>query len=214
MKVPAPRGPGPRVPDALCLLRDSGGVRERAPLKRWSGKAGRSYTGPVSAETPCFRPLSVVLLAALLVALAAPAPAEAVDPQLILAIAATAGAAALIVGYLVVANGREAQRTGGLQGVYAACREAEATGPMGCGAAGSEPVAGAAAPSSTAEAAPMIVGSREAQRTTALRGVPAACPGSETPGPMGCSSRGPERVAAASVPFPASSAPENAPQGQ
>lgn len=83
-------------------------------------------------HAPWFQVLAVVLLVVGLVTLAAPAPAQAMDPQLILALASAAGAIALIVGYLIVANGREKQRAASLEGIYA-CSGSEANGPMGCG---------------------------------------------------------------------------------
>src|SRR3977135_3196941 len=68
-------------------------------------------------HTPWFQLVAVVLVAVGLVTLAAPEPAHAMDPQLILAMASAAGAIALIVGYLIVANGREKNKAASLQGV-------------------------------------------------------------------------------------------------
>src|SRR6202040_3458584 len=83
-------------------------------------------------HTPWFQLVAIVLVVIGLVTLAAPEPAHAMDPQLILAMAAAAGAIALIVGYLIVSNGREKQKAASLEGVYT-CGEREASGPMGCG---------------------------------------------------------------------------------
>ena len=98
-------------------------------------------------HTPRFQLVAIVLVVVGLVTLAAPEPAHAMDPQLILAMASAAGAIALIVGYLIVANGREKNKAASLEGVYA-CREREASGPMGCGGnASPDSIAVAAAPS-------------------------------------------------------------------
>src|SRR5260370_20994954 len=80
-------------------------------------------------RTPWFQIVAIVLVVIGLITLAAPEPAHAMDPQLILALASAAGAIALIVGYLIVANGREKHKAPSLEGVYA-CREREASGPM------------------------------------------------------------------------------------
>jgi hypothetical protein len=74
--------------------------------------------------------VAVVLVAVGLVTLAAPAPAQAMDPQLIMALASTAGAIALVIGYLIVANGREKQRAASLEGIYACSDRIRS---MGCG---------------------------------------------------------------------------------
>ena len=96
--------------------------------------------GGMKRHTPWIQLVAVVLVLVGLVTLAAPAPAEAMDPQLMLALASAAGAIALIVGYLIVANGREKQRGASLEGIYA-CGDQEASGPMGCGGLmGLEPV--------------------------------------------------------------------------
>src|SRR5260370_32480564 len=79
-------------------------------------------------HTPWFQIVAIVLVVIGLIALAAPEPAHAMDPQLILALASAAGAIALIVGYLIVANGREKNKAASLDGVYA-CRCREASGP-------------------------------------------------------------------------------------
>lgn len=134
-------------------------------------------------HTPWFQLVAVVLVLVGLVTLAAPAPAQAMDPQLMLAMASAAGAIALIVGYLIVANGRDKQRGASLEGIYA-CGDQEASGPMGCGAPGparSAPAALAAAPEG-----PMAADGRIASRTDALAGLAPACPAGQASGPMGC----------------------------
>src|SRR4029077_17631072 len=106
----------------------------------------------MESRTPCFQIVAIVLVVIALITLAAPEPAHAMDPQLILALASAAGAIALIVGYLIVANGREKNQAASLEGVYA-CREREASGPMGCGGnARPDPIAVAAAPESSSQA--------------------------------------------------------------
>jgi len=133
-------------------------------------------------HTPWIQFVAVVLVLVGLITLAAPAPAQAMDPQLMLALASAAGAIALIVGYLIVANGREKQRGASLEGIYA-CGDQEASGPMGCGTPGpvrSAPAAVAAAPES-----PMVADGRSALRTdTAV--LTQACPAGQASGPMGC----------------------------
>jgi hypothetical protein len=132
-------------------------------------------------HAPWFQVLAVVLLVVGFVTLAAPAPVQAMDPQLILALASAAGAVALIVGYLIVANGREKQRGASLEGIYA-CTSGEATGPMGCGGpAGPEPVFVTAAPES-----PMAAAGRVAAGPDSLQSLAHACPGGQAAGPMGC----------------------------
>ena len=154
-------------------------------------------------RAPWFPLVAVVLVVVGLVTLAAPAPAHAMDPQLILAMASAAGAIALIVGYLIVANGREKQRAASLEGIYA-CAEAESTGPMGCGGGPSTPmpVAVAAAPES-----PMTAEGRGATRADSYQSLASACPGVQSAGPMGCGGpMGLEPVYAASAsPSPAPS---------
>lgn len=133
-----------------------------------------------------FQLVAVVLVVVGMVTLAAPAPAHAMDPQLILAMASAAGAIALIVGYLIVANGREKNRAASLEGVYA-CGEREASGPMGCGAKASpEPVEVAAAPQGTQS--PMTADPRFTARADALLAIAQAqaCAGGQAAGPMGC----------------------------
>jgi hypothetical protein len=152
-------------------------------------------------RAPWFQLVVVVLAVVGLVTLAAPAPAQAMDPQLILALASAAGAIALIVGYLIVANGRERQRAGSLEGVYA-CSGSEANGPMGCsGPTGPERALATALPE-----APMAAESRIAQPAESFQTLAHACPGSQSAGPMGCG--------APTGPEPAYSAPASPAQGQ
>jgi len=132
-------------------------------------------------HAPWFQLVAVVLLVVGLVTLAAPVPAQAMDPQLILALASAAGAIALIVGYLIVANGREKQRAASLEGIYA-CSGSEANGPMGCGGpAGPEAVFVTAGPES-----PMTADARVAAGPDSLQSLAHACPGGQSAGPMGC----------------------------
>jgi hypothetical protein len=146
-------------------------------------------------HAPWFQLVAVVLVVVGLATLAAPAPAQAMDPQLILALASAAGAVALIVGYLIVANGREKQRAASLEGIYA-CSGSEANGPMGCGGpTGPEP-----ALATTLPEAPMAVEGRAAQPAQSLQTLAHACPGSQSAGPMGCGPMGPGPVHSASAP--------------
>jgi len=143
------------------------------------------------------RLVAVVLVVVGLLTLAAPAPAQAMDPQLILALASAAGAIALIVGYLIVANGREKDRTSSLEGIYA-CSDQEAAGPMGCGgpvSAGFGPTASVIA---TAPESPMAPDGRVAPRTEIAGGPMQICPAGQAAGPMGCGA--PESVYSASAP--------------
>jgi hypothetical protein len=151
-------------------------------------------------HAPWFRLLAVLLVTVGLITLAAPAPAHAMDPQLILALASAAGAVALVVGYLIVANSREKQRAASLEGVYA-CAEREASGPMGCGGPASrEPAAVAAVPAGPMAADDAAAPGRDPAPSLAL-----VCPGSGAAGPMGCGGpMGPEPASSA----PAPSAPE------
>jgi len=134
-------------------------------------------------HAPWFQLVAIVLVVVGMVTLAAPAPAHAMDPQLILAMASAAGAIALIVGYLIVANGREKNRAASLEGVYA-CGEREASGPMGCGGKASPEVA--AAPQSPQ--IPMTADPRFTARADALLAIAQAqaCAGGQAAGPMGC----------------------------
>ncbi len=101
----------------------------------------------MDTQSSWFRLLSVVLLAAAVVTLAAPARAEAMDPRLILVIATGVGAVVLIVAYLVVASTRDSRATD-LQSAYTGCMESEAAGPMGCGPMPQESTAPAPVPAS------------------------------------------------------------------
>ncbi len=152
-------------------------------------------------HAPWFQLVAVVLVVVGLATLAAPAPAHAMDPQLILALASAAGAVALIVGYLIVANGRESKRAASLEGVYA-CTAPKASGPMGCGGpSGPDPVAVDAATES-----PMVADGRGAARADSSQSLAQGCPGSQAAGPMGCG--GPMGAEPAQSIFtPATSAP-------
>ena len=132
-------------------------------------------------HTPWIQLVAVVLMVVGLVTLAAPAPAHAMDPQLMLALASAAGAIALIVGYLIVANGRERQRGATLEGIYA-CGDQEASGPMGCGT----PVAARSASAAAGPDSPMSADGRIAPRTDTLAVLTQACPSGQASGPMGC----------------------------
>jgi len=147
-------------------------------------------------HTPWIQLVAVVLVLVGLVTLGAPAPAQAMDPQLMLALASAAGAIALIVGYLIVANGREKQRGASLEGIYA-CGDQEASGPMGCGT----PVSARSASAAVIAAAPdspMAADGRIALRTDAPGALAQACPAAQAAGPMGCGA--PEPVYSASAP--------------
>lgn len=135
-------------------------------------------------HTPWFQLVAIVLMVIGLVTLAAPEPAHAMDPQLILAMASAAGAIALIVGYLIVANGREKQRAASLEGIYT-CGDHEASGPMGCGTPGSGKTAPAAVAAVAAPASPMATDGPVASRPAALAALE-SCPSGQASGPMGC----------------------------
>jgi hypothetical protein len=154
--------------------------------------------------------VAVALIVVGLVTLASPPPAQAFDPQLALALASTAGAIALVVGYLIVANGRENKRAASLEGIYA-CTNREADGPMGCGGPGSPaPSAVAAAPES-----PMVSDGRVGSRTDTAAAVTQACPGGRAAGPMGCDGpMGAEPAYAEPAPSVASSSLAIVVQGQ
>lgn len=159
-------------------------------------KWGWHILGGMKRHTPWIQLVAVVLMVVGLVTLAAPAPAQAMDPQLMLALASAAGAIALIVGYLIVANGREKQRGASLEGIYA-CGDQEASGPMGCGT----PVAARPASAAVIAAAPdspMAADGRIALRTDAPGALAQACPAAQAAGPMGCGA--PEPVYSASAP--------------
>jgi hypothetical protein len=147
-------------------------------------------------RTPWFQLVAAVLVIVGLVTLAVPAPAQAMDPQLIMAMASAAGAIALIVGYLIVANGREKERAASLEGIYA-CTDQEAAGPMGCAG----PVSAKSGPASAVVAtprSPMVADGRSAGRAEASR--VSGCPAGLAAGPMGCVA--PEPVYAASSASP------------
>ncbi|HTI52828.1 MAG TPA: hypothetical protein VMC04_01255 [Verrucomicrobiae bacterium] len=133
-----------------------------------------------------FQLVAVVLVVVGMVTLAAPAPAHAMDPQLILAMASAAGAIALIVGYLIVSNGREKQKAASLEGVYA-CGEREASGPMGCGGKTSSGAVEVATASQSPQI-PMTADPRFTARADALLAIAQAqaCAGGQAAGPMGC----------------------------
>ena len=148
-------------------------------------------------HAPWFQLLAVGLVVVGLVSLGAPAPAQAMDPQLILALASAAGAVALIVGYLIVANGREKQRAASLEGAYA-CSGSEANGPMGCaGPSGPERIAVAAAPEGPMSADGRVV----AGTAGSFQSLAHVCPGAQSAGPMGCGGpMGSEPSSSASAP--------------
>jgi hypothetical protein len=148
--------------------------------------------------------VAIVLVVVALVTLAAPAPAQAMDPQLILALASAAGALALIVGYLIVANGREKDRAASLEGIYA-CGEREAAGPMGCGGPVSAGFGPASAVVAAAPESPMVGAERGSSWTATARTPGDGCPAGQVAGPMGCGA--PEPVYAASAPAPADNPP-------
>jgi len=151
-------------------------------------------------RAPWFQLVAVVLMVVGLLTLAAPAPVQAMDPQLILALASAAGAIALIAGYLIVANGREKQRAASLEGIYA-CGDQEASGPMGCGG----PVSAASAVPVVAPApeGPMAAAGPLAPRAHAFARVTDGCPAGQVAGPMGCTGATGEPVHAAPAPAPA-----------
>ena len=173
-------------------------------------KSAWHILGGMERHTSWFQLLAVVLVVIGLATLAAPAPAHAMDPQLILALASTAGAIALVVGYLIVANGRESKRAASLEGIYA-CSGSEANGPMGCGGpAGPAPVVVTAAPDS-----PMVADGGSAPRLDSSRSLAQACPGSQAAGLMGCGGpMGPEPVYSTSAPAATESSLSVPVQGQ
>lgn len=81
--------------------------------------------------------LSVVLLVAIVVGLATPGRAEAMDPMTIMAIAGAAAVVVIIVVFLVVANMHDAQRSAATP-QYVACAESD-TAPRTCWALPSGP---------------------------------------------------------------------------
>lgn len=165
-------------------------------------KTGWHILGGMERHTPWFQLVAVVLVLVGLLTLAAPAPAHAMDPQLILAMASAAGAIALLVGYLIVANGRDRQRAASLEGIYT-CGDREAAGPMGCAGQGSGGSAPAAYAAVAAPESPMATaGGPVALRPASLAAVE-GCPAGQASGPMGCGgpmSREPAYASAASAP--------------
>jgi hypothetical protein len=152
------------------------------------GKTAWHILGGMERHTPWFQLVAVILVVIGLAILAAPAPAQAMDPQLMLALASTAGAIALIVGYLIVANGREKQRAASLEGIYA-CGDQEASGPMGCGT-----------PSGRSASAPVMVATPDSPMAADGRGAPTqACPAGQAAGPMGCGAPEPAYSASAAA---------------
>ena len=152
------------------------------------GKIGLPYTRPMERHAPWFRLLAVALAVVGLLTLAAPAPVQAMDPQLIMAMASAAGALALITAYLIVANTRDKQRGATLEGIYF-CGSQEDEGPMGCGAAPQSRSGGAAsfaaAPESPMTAgAPMTVEAATASSASPV--LSSGCRGGQAVGPMGC----------------------------
>ena len=172
------------------------------------GKSAWHILGGMERHAPGFQFVAIVLVVVGLVGLAAPPPVHAMDPQLILALASTAGAIALVVGYLIVANRREKQKTASFEGVYA-CGEREASGPMGCAAGtGLEPVAVAATAQVLMTVEPRSAARAEVPLAIAQAG---ACPGGQSAGPMGCGGSL-DRGAVSPAPVPALPGP--AIQGQ
>ena len=147
-----------------------------------AGKRAWHILGGMERHTPWFQVVAVILVVVGLLTLAAPAPVHAMDPQLMMAMASAAGAIALIVGYLIVANGRDKQRAASLEGIYT-CNDREASGPMGCaGPSSGKPAPAVFAPTAAAES-PMATESGGAPR--AIAGLD-SCPQGQASGPMGC----------------------------
>jgi hypothetical protein len=163
---------------------------------------GWHILGAMDRHTPWLQVVAVILVVVGLVTLAAPAPAHAMDPQLMLAMASAAGAIALIVGYLIVANYREKQRGASLEGIYA-CRDQESSGPMGCGAPAS--AAGSFVAVGAAPESPMAADGRTSPRTETFAAMAQACPSGQVSGPMGCDGAvGREAVSSSASSAPAS----------
>jgi hypothetical protein len=97
---------------------------------------------------PGFRVLAVVLLVTLVVGLATPGRAEALEPFTILAIAGVAVVVVVIVVYLIVANMHDSQQRA-QAAQYMACVESDAE-PRACWAV---PSPSAIAPAAVARAA-------------------------------------------------------------
>ena len=149
-----------------------------------AGKRAWHILGGMERQTPWFQVVAVILVVVGLLTLAAPAPVHAMDPQLMMAMASAAGAIALIVGYLIVANGRDRQRAASLEGIYT-CHEREASGPMGCvGPSSGKSAPAAYAPAAPAES-PMATEGGSAPRVSAIAGLD-SCPQGQASGPMGC----------------------------
>lgn len=166
-------------------------------------KRGWHILGGMERHTPWFQLVAVALVLVGLLTLAAPAPAHAMDPQLMLAMASAAGAIALIVGYLIVANGRERQRAASLEGIYT-CGDREASGPMGCGGPGSGKSDPAAVATAAAPESPMATEGRSAARPAAFAALE-SCPSGQASGPMGCGGpMGVEPVSSGAASAPAS----------
>ncbi len=174
-------------------------------------KSAWHILGGMERHTPWFQLVAVVLVLVGLMTLAAPPPAHAMDPQLILAMASAAGAIALIVGYLIVANSRDRQRAASLEGIYT-CADQEAAGPMGCAGPGSGKSAPAAYAAAAAPESPMATAESAvaAPRPTSLAAVE-GCAAGQASGPMGCG--GPMSPEPA---YPSAASPPAAPsvQGQ
>ncbi len=136
-------------------------------------------------HSPWFQLVAVVLVVVGLFTLAAPAPAHAMDPQLMLAMASAAGAIALIVGYLIVANGREKQRAASLEGIYT-CGDREASGPMGCGGPGSGQVRLRRLRDRGRAGEPHGDRGRRSLRAPTALAALESCPSGQASGPMGC----------------------------
>ena len=166
-------------------------------------KRAGAYTQGMERHTPSFQVVAVVLVVVGLLTLAAPTPAQAMDPQLMMAMASAAGAIALLVGYLIVANGREKQRAASLEGIYT-CGDREASGPMGCGGPGSGKSDPAAVATAAAPESPMATEGRSAARPAAFAALE-SCPPGQASGPMGCGGpMGVEPVSSGAASAPAS----------
>ena len=158
--------------------------------------------GGMERHAPWFHLVALVLVLVGLLTLAAPAPVHAMDPQLILAMASAAGAIALIVGYLIVANGREKQRAASLEGIYT-CGDQDAAGPMGCVGQASGKSAPAALAAAAAPESPMVTAERPVAPRPASSAAVEGCPAGQASGPMGCGgvvSFAPAYASAASAP--------------
>src|SRR5262249_59739233 len=117
-----------------------GGGRARLELTAFRDRAARMPA--MNTTMPGVRVLAAVLLAALVVSLATPSRAEALEPFTIVAIAGLVVVAVIIVVYLVVANIHDSQRSEATPR-YMACVESDAE-PRACWALPSAPVLDAA----------------------------------------------------------------------